>query len=236
VKKVWDSAKRVLRWLGIVTLAWLIATIVAVFSLRWIDPPLTSFMIRDRVTAWVNNDKTYHFDHQWVDFAHIAKPLKLAVIASEDQKFPEHFGFDFDSMERAWDHNQHGRKVKGASTISQQVAKNLFLWPGRSLFRKAVEAYFTVLLETFCSKQRILEIYLNSAEFGKGKFGAEAAAKYFFHKPASQLNTSEAALFAAVLPAPKRLMINKPSNYLRNRQNWIEGQMAHVEISDLLEP
>jgi len=217
-------------------LAWLVTTAIAVLLLRWINPPITSFMLRDRITAWFKDDKAYYFEHQWVDYAHIATSMKLAVITSEDQKFPDHFGFDFDSMQRAWDHNQHGRKVKGASTISQQVAKNLFLWPGRSLFRKALEAYFTVLLEGFCSKQRILEIYLNSAEFGKGIFGVDSAARHFFHKPAAQLTQSEAALLAAVLPAPKRLLANKPSNFLRNRQAWIETQMPHVDTNGLLNP
>ncbi|MES1196563.1 MAG: monofunctional biosynthetic peptidoglycan transglycosylase [Steroidobacter sp.] len=236
MKKGWAFAKRLLRWLGIVTLVWLVITIVAVFSLRWCDPPITSFILRDRLGAWFDNDRTYHYEHQWVDFSHIASSMKLAVITSEDQKFPDHYGFDFESMQRAWEHNQHGRKVKGASTISQQVAKNLYLWPGRSLFRKALEAYLTVLLETFCSKQRILEIYLNSAEFGKGIFGVEAASRHFFRKPAAQLNSSEAALLAAVLPAPKRLLVGKPSNYLRARQVWIETQMPHVDTNGILDP
>lgn len=236
MKKVWIAAKHALRWFGIIALVLLISTVIAVLSLRWCNPLTTSFILRDRVAAWVEGDKTYHFEHQWVDFRHMAMPVKLAVITSEDQKFADHYGFDFESMQRAWDHNQHGRKVKGASTITQQLAKNLYLWPGRSLLRKAIEAYFTVLLETFCSKQRILEIYLNSAEFGKGVFGVEAASRHFFHKPAAQLNASEAALLAAVLPAPKRLLVNKPSTYLRTRQAWIETQMPHVDTNRLLDP
>ncbi|MES1196884.1 MAG: monofunctional biosynthetic peptidoglycan transglycosylase [Steroidobacter sp.] len=229
-------ARRGLRWVGIIALAWVVITIVMVFMLRWIDPPTSSFIIRDRLSAWFDSDKSYHFEHQWVDFTHISKPMKLAVITSEDQKFPDHHGFDFESMQRAWDHNQHGRKVKGASTISQQVAKNLYLWPGRSMLRKAVEAWFTLLLEAFCSKQRILEIYLNSAEFGKGIFGVEAAAQRFFHKPAARLNSSEAALLAAVLPAPKRLQAARPSAYLRARQAWIESQMPMVDTNGMLDP
>jgi monofunctional biosynthetic peptidoglycan transglycosylase len=207
-----------------------------VFSLRWIDPSTTSFILRDRTAAWWEGDQNYHYEHEWVDFAHIATSVKVAVMASEDQKFPEHHGFDFDSMQKAWDQNQRGRKVKGASTITQQVAKNLFLWPGRSLFRKGVEAWFTVLLETFCSKQRILELYLNSAEFGKGVFGVETASQRFFRKPAARLNPSEAALLAAVLPAPKRFLVNKPSSYLRGRQAWIESQMLQVDTNGLFDP
>jgi len=236
VNKVWALAKRAARWLGIVVLAWLVVSIVAVFSLRWFDPPTTSFILRDRLAAWWHGDPNYHFEHEWVSYNRIAPSMKLAVITAEDQKFPDHYGFDFDSMQKAWEHNQHGRKVKGASTISQQVAKNLYLWPGRSLVRKAIEAYFTLLLETFCSKQRILEIYLNSAEFGKGLFGVEAASKRVFHKSALQLNGSEAALLAAVLPAPKRLLANKPSNYLRTRQAWIETQMPQVDTNGILAP
>ena len=235
MKKAWAFIKRLLHWLGILTIAWLVITVVAVFSLRWWDPPTTSFILRDRMDAWFADDKSYHYEHQWVDFNRISSSMKLAVITSEDQKFPDHYGFDFESMQKAWEHNQHGRKVKGASTISQQVAKNLYLWPGRSLLRKAIEAWFTVLLETFCSKQRILEIYLNSAEFGKGIFGVEAASQHFFHKPAIKLSASEAALLAAVLPAPKRLLVNKPSGYLRARQAWIETQMPYVDTNGILD-
>ena len=236
MKSVWTAAKRLFRWLGIVVLTLLVSTIFSVLLLRWCNPLTTSFMLRDRMIAWFDGDRAYHFQHQFVDFKHIAAPMKLAVITSEDQKFPDHHGFDFESMQRAWDHNQHGRKVKGASTITQQLAKNLYLWPGRSLLRKAIEAYFTVLLETFCSKQRILELYLNSAEFGKGVFGVEAAGHQYFHKSAAQLNIAEAALLAAVLPAPKRLLVNKPSNYLRARQAWIESQMPQVDTNGLSGP
>lgn len=229
-------AKRALRWLGLIILAWLVITIAAVFLLRWIDPPITSFIMRDRIAAWFDNDKSYHFEHHWVDYKHISSSMKVAVMASEDQKFPEHHGFDFESMEHAWDQNQRGHKIRGGSTISQQVAKNLFLWPGRSLLRKGIEAYFTVLLETLCSKQRILEIYLNSAEFGKGVFGVEAASHRYFHKSAAQLTLAESALLAAVLPAPKHFSVARPSGYLRARQAWIMSQMPDVDVGAVLEP
>lgn len=228
-------AKRALRWLGLIILAWLVMTIAAVFLLRWIDPPTTSFIMRDRVTAWFDNDKSYHFEHHWSDYKHIASSMKVAVMASEDQKFPEHHGFDFESMEHAWDQNQRGHKIRGGSTISQQVAKNLFLWSGRSLLRKGIEAYFTVLLETFCSKQRILEIYLNSAEFGKGVFGVDAASHRYFHKSAAQLTVAESALLAAVLPAPKHFSVTRPSGYLRARQAWIMTQMPDVDTGTVLD-
>lgn len=226
--------QRGLRWLGLAVLTWLAVTIAMAFALRWINPPVTSFMVRDRVAAWFDRDRSYHFDHQWVDYKHIATPMKVAVMASEDQKFPQHHGFDFESMEHAWDQNKRGHKIRGGSTITQQTAKNLFLWPGRNLLRKGIEAWFTVLLETFCSKQRILELYLNSVEFGKGVFGVEAASKRYFHKSAAQLTTAESALLAAVLPAPKRFSVTRPSGYLRARQAWIMAQMPDVDTGTLL--
>lgn len=228
--------RRIWRWLGFAVLSWLTVTIAMVFSLRWIEPPTTSFIVRDRLSAWLEHDKTYHFEHQWVDYTHIASSMKVAVMASEDQKFPEHHGFDFESMEHAWDQNKRGHRIRGGSTITQQIAKNLFLWSGRSLLRKGIEAYFTVLLETFCSKQRILELYLNSVEFGKGTFGVEAASRRYFHTSAARLTTAESALLAAVLPAPKRFSVTRPSNYLRARQMWIMAQMADVDTGSVLQP
>ena len=145
------------------------------------------------------------FRHSWVDLTRISPNLPLAVVASEDQRFPEHWGFDVEAIEKAYQLNQHSHRVHGASTISQQVAKNLYLWSGRSYFRKALEAYFTVLIESLWPKRRILEIYLNIAEFGDGTYGAEAAAQRFFHKPAARLTRGDAAILAAVLPNPQRL-------------------------------
>lgn len=220
--------RRLLRWLGLLVVGGLVFSIGSVALLRWIDPFTSAFMLRDRAVALFSGDESYRFTHQWVDWQSISSSVKVAVIASEDQKFSEHSGFDFESIEKAWAGNKRGRKVRGGSTISQQVAKNLYLWPGRSYVRKGIEAYFTVLIETLWSKQRILEVYLNSAEFGKGVFGVEAASRRYFGKSAAKLSPQEGALLAAVLPAPKRLLVNKPSGFVRARQAWIARQVARL--------
>lgn len=195
--------------------------------MRWIDPFTSAFILRARAVALIEGDRNFKFKRQWADYDAIAAPLKLAVIASEDQKFPQHWGFDLGSIHHAMEQRERGR-VRGASTLSQQVAKNLYLWPGQSWVRKGIEAYFTVLIETLWPKRRILEIYLNIAEFGVGTYGAEAAGKKFFGKSAARLNGREAALLAAVLPNPKRLRVDKPSAYVRARQSWILGQMNRL--------
>ena len=183
-------------------------------------------MLRDRATALFSGDSNYHFNHQWQDWQQISNQIKVAVMASEDQTFPTHHGFNLTAMQKAWEYNRKGRRIHGGSTISQQVAKNLYLWPGTSYLRKGIEAYLTVLIEIAWPKQRILEIYLNSAEFGYGVFGVEAASQRFFHKPAAKLSAREAALLAAVLPSPKRYLVDRPSSYIKARQAWILRQMS----------
>jgi monofunctional biosynthetic peptidoglycan transglycosylase len=207
---------------------WLVLTVGAVMLLRWVDPPTSAFMLRDRSIAWWQDDKAFHFQHDWVAWANISSQAKLAVIASEDQKFAEHFGFDLDSINTALEDRRKGGRTRGASTLSQQVAKNLFLWPGQSWVRKGLEAWFTLLIETCWTKQRILEVYLNVAEFGKGVYGVGAASDAFFHKPAARLSAPDAALLAAVLPSPKRFRVTAASTYVRKRQQWILGQMRAI--------
>jgi len=165
----------------------------------------------------------------------ISPNLALAVVASEDQKFPDHWGFDVEAIEKAYSLNQHSHRVHGASTISQQVAKNLFLWSGRSYVRKAIEAYFTVLIEAAWPKRRILEVYLNIAEFGYGTYGAEAAAERYFHKSAARLTRSDAAVMAAVLPSPQHLLISAPSAYVERRRAWILDQMQALGGPEMLD-
>jgi monofunctional biosynthetic peptidoglycan transglycosylase len=160
-----------------------------------------------------------------VSLEQISPHAAIAVIASEDQQFPFHAGFDFDSIRDAVRESERGKRLRGASTISQQVAKNLFLWPGHSFVRKALEAYFTVLIEALWPKERILEMYLNVAQFGNGIYGVQAAAQRFWHTPARRLSSSEAALLAAVLPNPLRLHVDRPSRYVLARRDWILGQM-----------
>lgn len=217
--------RRLLRLLFWIIALWFGLTFSTVLLLRWIDPPTSSFMLRARLSAWHTDDSTFRFQHEWVDGKRISPQLKLAVIASEDQLFPEHWGFDVRSINKALAERQSGKRVRGASTLSQQVAKNLFLWPGQSWIRKGIESYFTVLIEGLWPKHRILEVYLNVAEFGKGVYGAESAAQRFFRKPAARLSAPDAALLAAVLPNPIRFKVAAPSRYVRSRQDWILHQM-----------
>lgn len=223
-----------LRFLLLLLAGWTVLTTTIVFALRWIDPPTSAFMIRDRIVAASAGEKRYVHRHRWVDWQQISPQVKVAVIASEDQTFPDHNGFDFKSINKALDDRGRGRRVRGASTISQQVAKNLFLWPGQNWFRKGLEAYFTLMIETLWPKQRVLEVYLNVAEFGKGVFGVGAASEVFFRKPAAKLSTYDAALLAAVLPSPKRLRVNAPSRYVRSRQQWIVSQMRGIGGTSVL--
>lgn len=164
--------------------------------------------------------------HDWVALEKISPKLQLAVVCSEDQNYLRHFGFDWGAIEKAMKFNEQGKKVRGASTISQQTAKNVFLWPGRSYVRKAFEAYFTLLIEICWSKERIMEVYLNSIEMGNGIYGAEAAAQYWFKKPAEKLNKDESAAIAAVLPNPLRYIANPPGAYIQKRKEWIKQQMS----------
>jgi monofunctional biosynthetic peptidoglycan transglycosylase len=208
--------------------AWVAVTVLAVVAMRWIDPPTTAFMLRDRVVALVTREPGYEFRHEWRDYGQISRNMPLAVVAAEDQQFPLHHGFDFRQIDKALKDRERGRRVRGASTISQQVAKNLFLWPGQSWFRKGLEAGITVLIELAWSKQRILEVYVNVAEFGRGTWGVQAASRRYFRKDASRLNRADAALLAAVLPAPKRYRVDQPGPYVRKRQAWIQRQMASL--------
>jgi monofunctional glycosyltransferase len=210
--------RRLFRAACLVLLASILLSLVPVLALRWVDPPTTSFMLRHPGAV----------EQQWVEAARLSPWLALAVVAAEDQLFPLHHGFDTGSLRQAWQEHRSGRRTRGASTISQQVAKNLFLWPGQSLARKGLEAWFTLWIELLWPKQRILEVYLNVAEFGAGVYGAEAAARRYFGKPAAALSIEEAALLAAVLPSPKRFRADAPTPYLRQRVAWIRGQIAQL--------
>jgi monofunctional biosynthetic peptidoglycan transglycosylase len=208
-------------------LAAVLLSVLSVLLLRYVNPWTSAFMVDARITSWFDDDpRPWRLQHVWRDYSQISSQLPLAVVASEDQRFPEHRGFDIRQIRKAMDEAQRGRRARGASTISQQVAKNLFLWNGRSWVRKGLEAWFTVLIETLWPKRRILEIYLNSAEFGRGIYGAEAAAQAFFHKNAARLTREEAARLAAVLPNPVRMRADRPSRYVQRRQREIAAQMA----------
>ncbi len=191
--------------------------------------PFSAVMMERQISAWLHGDFSYVAHSDWVGMDEISPWMGLAVIASEDQKFPEHWGFDMAAIQKAVAHNERNEnRIRGASTLSQQTAKNLFLWDGRSWVRKGLEAGLTVGIETVWSKRRILTVYLNIAEFGDGIFGVEAAARHYFNKPASQLSASQAALLAAVLPNPLRFKADAPSGYVRSRQAWILRQMRQL--------
>ncbi|HEB0856810.1 MULTISPECIES: monofunctional biosynthetic peptidoglycan transglycosylase [Citrobacter] len=200
---------------------------IALFSV--VPVPFSAVMVERQLGAWLQGHFSYVAHSDWVSMDEISPLMGLAVIAAEDQKFPEHWGFDVSAIEKALEHNERNEKrIRGASTLSQQTAKNLFLWDGRSWVRKGLEAGLTLGMETVWSKKRILTVYLNIAEFGDGVFGVEAAAQRYFHKPASRLSLSEAALLAAVLPNPLRFKANAPSGYVRSRQAWIMRQMRQL--------
>jgi monofunctional biosynthetic peptidoglycan transglycosylase len=205
-----------------------ILSLFLVLPLRWINPPTSAFMIRYRLNVWYHEIKGATLQYKWVKWDQISPNASLAVLAAEDQKFLDHNGFDYEAINEAWQKNQHSKKVRGASTISQQVAKNLYLWPGKSFFRKGLEAYFTLLIEILWPKQRIMEVYLNIAEFGYGIYGVEAAGKKFFNHPAKLLTKFECALLAAVLPSPTHLKVDRPSYYVLKRQTWILREMYQL--------
>jgi monofunctional biosynthetic peptidoglycan transglycosylase len=225
---------RLWRALALAVLLWAAVTVAAVVAMRWVDPPVTAFMVRDRIAALVSTEKGYEFRHDWRDWDQVSRYAALAVVAAEDQRFPQHNGFDFKQIDKALADREHGRRVRGASTISQQVAKNLFLWPGQSWFRKGLEAAITMLIELAWPKQRILEVYLNIAEFGRGTWGVQAASRRYFHKDAARLTRAESALLAAVLPSPRRFRVDAPSAYVRKRQAWIERQMVALGGKDYI--
>lgn len=197
-------------------------TVLWVLIYRFINPPLTPLM----VIGYFGEAKT--IKKKWKDYDEISAYMKLAVIASEDQKFPLHDGFDIESIKDAIDEKMNGDRLRGASTISQQTAKNVFLWPSRTWLRKGAEAYFTFLIEHTWSKKRILEVYLNVIETGNGMYGVDEAGKIYFGKPAGQLNKEDSALIAAILPNPVDMSAVRPSGYVRERQSWIMGQMDNL--------
>jgi monofunctional glycosyltransferase len=202
--------------------------VLLVLAMRWINPWTSTFMMSSRLEALFAADHHYQTHYQWVDLEQISPQAALAVIAAEDQQFPFHAGFDFKSIREAVRHNAVSRHKRGASTISQQVAKNLFLWSGRSYLRKGLEAAVTLLIEVCWPKERILEVYLNIAQFGPDVYGVQAAAQRYYHKDARRLNRADSALLAAVLPNPLRLRVEAPSSYVLSRRDWIAGQMAEL--------
>jgi len=216
------SARRLRRIIAAFLLVVLLLPVALILPFRWISPPVTAFMLEYRLADGTNSAIDYH----WVAWDQISRWAPLAMVASEDQKFPMHYGFDLESIQDALAAS-NGRP-RGASTISQQTVKNLYLWSGRSLIRKGIEAWLTAYLELLWPKKRILEVYVNIAELGPGIYGVDAASRRFFRKAPAQLSPHEAALLAAVLPNPRRMSAGKPSAYVRQRASWIERQMRSL--------
>lgn len=215
-------------------LLWLVAlSALLVLLLRWVAPPFTALMIERKVQSW-SSGESIDLQRSWRPWSELPDDLKMAVIAAEDQKFAEHWGFDVAAIRAALAHNEQGGSLRGASTLSQQVAKNLFLWSGRSWLRKGVEAWFTALIELLWPKQRILEVYLNSVEWGVGIFGAEAAAQHHFGVGAPYLSARQASLLAAVLPNPREWSAGRPSARINSRAAWIRQQVRQLGGSHYL--
>jgi len=218
--------------MAIAVAAALLLPSVFIFALRWIDPPTSAFMIARRIERRSDGEPgpraRERIDYRWSDLEDIAPSMALAVVAAEDQLFPTHHGFDLESIEKAVEERERRRRVRGASTLTQQVAKNLFLWGGRSFVRKGVEAYLAAAIELLWPKRRILEVYLNIAETGTDLYGVTAAADVYFHKPPVELTRREAALIAAALPSPRKRRPDRPSSWLAERGRWIETQIEQL--------
>jgi monofunctional glycosyltransferase len=213
---IWQKLKKIF-------LYFFVAQLLYIIILKWVDPPITGVQLLN----WIEGNG---LKRDYVNMEDISPNARLAVMASEDQLFPDHSGFDWKSIEKAYEYNQRkpGR-IRGGSTISQQVAKNVFLWSGRSWFRKGLETYFTFMIEMIWGKRRILEVYLNVAEMGKGIFGIEAASRSYFKKPAKKLTSSEAAMIAACLPNPKKYTVKPLSSRVKSRYPKIQIQMRFLK-------
>jgi monofunctional biosynthetic peptidoglycan transglycosylase len=223
---------KVIRWIG--KFIWKSAlwffglSIGLVILYRFVPVPITPLMVIRLVEQGFDPEKELRLVKDWVPISEISKHAPQAVYAAEDQKFMDHHGFDLEAMEEAWENNKKGKQIKGASTITQQTVKNVFLWPSRSYVRKGLEAYFTVLVELIWSKERIMEVYLNVIEMGNGIYGIQAASQTFFDKDAAKLSKSQAALIAAVLPNPRRWSPARPTSYIQGRKSWIMRQMSNL--------
>ena len=222
LRKIFRFLKRLLVW-------FFVLSVFSVIVFRFVPVPFTPLMV-SRAIDNISNDDELEFSHDWVSIDKISPNLQKAVIASEDANFLTHSGFDFEALQKAYKNNAKGKRIKGGSTISQQTAKNVFLWHGRSYLRKGLEAYFTVLIETFWTKQRIMEVYLNSIEMGNNVYGAQAAAHHWYQVEASELTQHQAAGIAAILPNPRKFKAVNSSSYIERRKGRIVKRMRYVKI------
>lgn len=227
-KRADGIARRALRWGARLVVGLLVLSLLLVVPLRWVDPPTSAVMAQHWIAGWLGAGERPYVHQEWVDWEEIPPQLVLAAIAAEDQRFPQHRGFDLVQIRKALEARQGGNRLRGASTISQQTAKNLFLWPGRDYVRKGLEAWLTVLIELFWSKRRIMEIYLNIAQFGPDTYGVGAASWRYLERPVAALTGEDAALLAAVLPNPIRYRLDAPSAHVVQRVGWIRSQMRRL--------
>lgn len=219
-----SAVKRIFRAFAVILLFCFLAPILSIVAMRWLPPPTSAFMVQKQIAKWRGKSKS-GVSYRWVKWEEIPRHLPLAVIAAEDQKFPTHNGFDLEGIAEARKRNERGGKLRGGSTISQQVAKNLFLWPEKSYLRKGLEVAITIMIEWLWPKRRIIHVYLNIAEFGDGIYGVGAAAERLLKKSTTSITRYDAAVLAAVLPSPKRLHAERPSAYVQERVAAILGQM-----------
>jgi monofunctional biosynthetic peptidoglycan transglycosylase len=218
--KVLREIKKVILYFFLITGGW-------VMLYRFVNPPIT-FLMMQRTVERLFEGKGWKLEKEWKDFDELSNNLKLAAVAGEDANFLHHWGFDTKAIQKAYLKNKQGKPIRGGSTITQQVAKNVFLWPGRSWIRKGFEAYFTLLIEIFWSKKRILEVYLNVAEMGRGVYGAEAATLYYYNKSSARLTKSQAALLIAILPSPLKWSPTKPTRYVSFKKYFILRNMRRI--------
>lgn len=214
--------------------AFVYLSFLSVLLLKWFQPPTTAFMLQRQLEVYWDGKQDLEIHYEWTDWEEISPYVKVAAITSEDQRFADHWGLDLDAIEQAIDEHQRGESLRGASTITQQTAKNLFLWPGQSFIRKGIEAYFALLLEGLLSKKRILEIYLNIAEFGNGVYGVTAASEVYFNTSPQNLDMIQSALMVTALPSPRRYNLADPSPYMIERRNWILQYMFYLGNTEYL--
>lgn len=233
-KRVPRRGSRWMRRLLAVPLILVVLSVLQVGVLRFVAPPFTAFMVARQLSAWTDGDWSFRIAYDWRGLERLSPHLPVALVAAEDQHFARHHGFDLEAIAQARKHNVSGRRVRGASTITQQTAKNLFLWSGRSWVRKGLEAWYTLLMEVLWPKWRIIEVYANVAEFGDGVYGGQAAARTYFGKDAAGLSPAQAARLAAVLPSPKRYSAGRPGPYVQRRTRAIQRQMRQIGGVDYL--
>lgn len=226
--------RQVVRWFLRITVLLFVFSLSLVILYRFVNPPVTPLMVIRTFEQLFDEDRSVRIEKEWVDVEEVSQKMVRAIITSEDQNFMTHNGFDFKAIEKAMKYNERhqGRKTRGASTVSQQTAKNVFLWPGRSWFRKGLEVYFTFMIETFWSKKRIMEVYLNVVELGDGIYGVEAASQKYYRIPALRLSSEQSAMLTVCLPSPLRYNPVKPSGYLKRRQQWVIRHMRYRGYPD----